>query len=106
MGPGIDIDPAEVVSAGSLLAGTADHASLAGSALLAAGTAVTGSVQAGTSIAAAAGAFGVAYGSLCAQLVESATGLGSSVNGAAQLLVTVESDAVYRFGALTGQPAG
>lgn len=105
-GPGVDITPSEVTSAGDLLSATSDRASLAGVALLAAGEAVTGSVQAGTSIAAAGAAFGTAFGAVCAEFVESATGLGASVNAAARLLVTVDNDLKYRFGALDAGPTG
>ena len=103
---GITIAPGVVISAGDLLSATSDRASLAGTALFAAGEAVTGSIQAGTSIAVTSAAFGTTFGAVCADLVESATGLGATVNAAAQLVVTVDSIATYRFGALDTEPPG
>jgi len=104
--PGFNITPAVVITAGDLLSSASDNASRAGTALLAAGEAVNGTIQAGTSISATSAAFGLAVGAVCADLVESATGLGASVNAAARLVVTVETTATYRFGALATEPPG
>lgn len=100
---GVDIAPGQVVSAGEQLAATADLASRAGTYLLTAGDGLTGTVQAGTSVGSAARAFGAACGSFCAQLVESANGLGVNLTQAAQLLLQVEGDAVNRFRPIAGR---
>ena len=62
--------------------------------------AITRAPEAGASIGAPAAAFGSAFGKVCADLVESATGLGTLVQSSAELYGATETAADRRFGGM------
>ncbi|MET0965517.1 MAG: hypothetical protein ABWZ02_03930 [Nakamurella sp.] len=95
---GVQISPAQTLQAGRILADAADTAAVAGSAFLDGSVAISGAPAAGASIGAPAAAFGTAFGKVCADLVESATGLGTLVQSSAEVYVTTENSATDRFG--------
>jgi hypothetical protein len=86
-----------VSGAGSALSAAADDAAAAGSGFLAAGAAVPGQPLCGSSVAASAAAFGEAFGVVCADLVESAQGLGALVAQTAHTYPSVDTGAAGRF---------
>ena len=96
--PGVDISPEATAHAGQVLASSSDAAAAAGSALLAAGQCVTGTPEVGASIRASAWAFGDSLGGVCADLVESATGLASAIAVSAQTYSSVDAAATNSFG--------
>jgi hypothetical protein len=98
--PGISISPAATIQAGQVLADASDTAASAGSSFLSGREMITGAPQAGLSIGPAASAFGEAFGKVCADLVESATGLGELVQSSAQLYGTTDSAVTNRFGGM------
>ncbi len=97
---GVQISPAATLQAGRTLANAADTAAAAGSAFLDGCAAITRAPEAGASIGAPAAAFGSAFGKVCADLVESATGLGTLVQSSAELYGTTETAAYQRFGGM------
>ncbi len=97
MGDNLRITPSAVSGAGAALSAAAEDAATAGSGFLAAGAAVTGQPPCGSSIAASAAAFGEAFGVVCADLIESAQGLGALVAQTVQTYPTVDSGAAGRF---------
>ncbi len=92
--------PGTASAACAALSTAADDAATAGSGFLAAGAAVTGQPLCGSSIASSASAFGEAFGLVCADLIESAQGLGVVVAQSAQAYTSVDAGAVGRFGGL------
>jgi hypothetical protein len=88
------------MQAGRILVNAADTAAAAGSAFLDGCAAITRAPEAGTSIGAPAAAFGSAFGQVCADLVESATGLGTLVQSSAELYGATETAADRRFGGM------
>jgi hypothetical protein len=86
-----------VSGAGSALSAAAEDAATAGSGFLAAGAAVTGQPRCGSSVAPSAAGFGEAFGVVCADLVESAQGLGVVVARSAQTYPSVDTGAAGRF---------
>jgi hypothetical protein len=97
VGDNLRITPSAVSGAGAALSAAAEDAATAGSGFLAAGAAVTGQPPCGSSIAASAAAFGEAFGVVCADLIESAQGLGALVAQTVQTYPTVDSGAAGRF---------
>ena len=97
MGDTLDITPAAAGAAGQLMSTSADDAATAGSAFFAAGAAVTGPITCGGSVGASAAAFGEAFGRLCADLVESAEGLGTLIQQSAALHAATDARSTSRF---------
>ncbi len=97
MGDDLDISPAAARAAGQLMSTGADDAATAGSAFFAAGAAVAGPISCGGSVGASAAAFGEAFGRLCADLVESAEGLGMLVQQSAALHAATDAGSASRF---------
>ena len=100
MGDDLAITPAAAGAAGQLMSTNADDAATAGAAFFAAGIAVTGPVACGGSVGASAAEFGETFGRLCADLVESAGGLGSLIQQSAALHAATDSGSASRFSGL------
>ncbi len=98
--PGVQISPEDAAHAGQILSDSSDAAAGAGTEFLATGGTISGTVEAGTSIRSSAAAFGESLGQVCADLVESLTGLGTVVQAGASTYSAVDSAATTSFGGM------
>jgi len=98
--PGVQISPEDAAHAGQILSDSSDAAAGAGTEFLATGGTISGTVEAGTSIRSSAAAFGESLGQVCADLVESLTGLGTVVQAGARTYSAVDSAATTSFGGM------
>lgn len=100
MGESLQIDLAQTAAAAQALRTAAQDAVAAGSTFLDAGATVTGSVEAGTSIAPSLGNLGASYVSACGDLAASARGLSDLVDQAAAMIAATDDAVAGRFAAL------
>src|SRR6478609_766349 len=98
--PGVQISPEDAAHAGQILSDSSDAAAGAGTEFLATGGTISGTVEAGTSIRSSAAGFGESLGQVCADLVESLTGLGTVVQAGARTYSAVDSAATTSFGGM------